>query len=482
MNKWKLLAPIAALAMTLPVLADEHGSVSAKPKHHQYKLLQVGTFGGPSSSFATGPDNFFTKYYNSAGTTVGLADTASADPLTPFCFYEDCMVTYGFTFDDKGKLTKLPALPGSNTSSVAYGVNRDGVVAGVSTTGAFDPATGFPLTHAVVWIDGQAIDLGTLGGVSSQAFAINNGGAVIGVAANDVPDPYSAAIGPCSGWDCWTVATQQRAFRWKDGTMEDLGTLGGPDAVAYYLNAYGQVAGVSYTNNTPSPTTGNPTQDPFLWERGKMIDLGGLGGTYSVVAGLNNKGQVTGLSNLAGDQTYHPFLWDSGTMVDLGTLGGDSAYAYDLSDTGAVVGQSQTAGNVASHAFLWSGGTMTDLGTLTADAAGNSEAYAVNASGQVVGYGDLSGAPYVSAFLWENGGPMVDLNALVKNPPASGLHLLYAYAIRDTGEILALGQLPSGAVAVVTLTPDGECEAFCEAQAGLVTSVAPVTPTAVGKH
>jgi hypothetical protein len=80
---------------------------------------------------------------------VGLSDTATADPLSPFCFYVDCLVTNGFTFDKRGKLTRLGALPGSNNSSVAYGINAAGMAAGVSSTGSFDPATGFPETHAV---------------------------------------------------------------------------------------------------------------------------------------------------------------------------------------------------------------------------------------------------------------------------------------------------------------------------------------------
>ena len=73
-----------------------------------------------------------------------------------------------------------------------------------------------------------------------------------------------------------------------------------------------------------------------------MIDLGTLGGTYAGGGScsfgaifcnslffegallVNYRGQVMGTSSLAGDQTYHPFLWEDGKMKDLGTLGGDT--------------------------------------------------------------------------------------------------------------------------------------------------------------
>jgi probable HAF family extracellular repeat protein len=97
--------------------------------------------------------------------------------------------------------------------------------------------------------------------------------------------------------------------------MRDLGTLAGPDAFAQYINDRGQVAGFSYTNNAPT-SSGGPQVNPFLWNNGTMMDLGNLGGTFGQVNDLNNRGQVVGTMNLAGTSSFMAF---SGTAVPLRT-------------------------------------------------------------------------------------------------------------------------------------------------------------------
>jgi probable HAF family extracellular repeat protein len=290
------------------------------------------------------------------------------------------------------------------------------------------------------------INLGTLpGGHESQALAINDQGQVAGFGDNGVRDPVSM-FGPVNGPGDPGWVTQSRSFIWQNGKMRDLGTLGGPDALMTTLNARGQIAGDSYTNATPNPANGGvPTTHPFLWQDGHMRDLGTLGGTRSGTSWLNDRGEVVGGMNLAGDQAFHPFLWDGQYLRDLGTLGGDFGAASYVSDAGHVTGWTTVPDNSTAHAFLWKNGVMTDL--TGAGSAQCTVAEATNHRDQVVGHD----CDEQDALLW-TGGKQYDVNALVA---PSGVHLVAAFVITDQGRFVARGLLPDGNQHLFLLTPTG---------------------------
>jgi probable HAF family extracellular repeat protein len=102
-----------------------------------------------------------------------------------------------------------------------------------------------------------------------------------------------------------------------------------------------------------------------------MTDLGNLGGTGSnggiLAYNINNHGQVVSLSDITGDVSFHAYVWSRETgMLDLGTLHSDDigSAATGLDDKGDVVGLSLDS-TFTPHAFIrMTGGTMTDLNTL----------------------------------------------------------------------------------------------------------------------
>src|SRR5262245_38198694 len=137
----------------------------------------------------------------------------------------------------------------------------------------------------------------------------------------------------------------------------------------------------------------------------QVSNLDSLGGTNSRGNSINNRGWVSGYSNLAGNQRRHAALWRSGILFDLGTLGGpNSSVTWNVkNERGLIVGIAQTAspqplGETWSSAifypgplnvgyvnlgFVWENGVMRALPTLGGD---NGFATGANNSGHVVGW------------------------------------------------------------------------------------------------
>lgn len=299
--------------------------------------------------------------------------------------------------------------------SVANDINSSGAVVG---NYPFSPTS----THAFATIGGVTTDLGTLGGPDSYAAAINDSNVIVGTAINS--DGY------------------RRAFRYQAGTMVDLGTLGGNNSGAGDINNRGDIAG-SADDGPDSALEGRA----FLLKPGSsMHDLGRIEvpdaeGT-SAALGLNELRQVVG-GSVVGPYTppesmYHAFLYKCEEMLDLGTLGGQYSLARAINERTQVVGVTSTPEFRVSRAFLWYRGEMRSLGTLPG--GDFSSATDINDHGHVVGYATLAGiggstGPQVG-FLYA-GGKMRDLNTLIDR--GSGWSVVNAEGINNRGQIAATG-------------------------------------------
>lgn len=425
MNRNLLSAWIASVALGFTFAAPGE---AAAPQHHHYKLIVIGTLGGPQSFGDAGHN---AANITAKGLAAGVADTGIRDPLYPLynpgfasLIGLDPYVYDGFIAKD-GVPIDLGGLPGGTDSTVSY-LTENGLVSGQALDGSIDPIFDWQASKAVAWIGGKIIDLGTLGGYESAAGRMNSRGQVTGYATNAVPDPVSILYYALGGG--LTNGTETRGFLWdpKQG-MRDIGTLGGPDTFAFLINEKGQISGFSYKDSTVNATTGFPTTDPFVWENGHMIDLGTLGGTNGLPNDLNNRGQVVGQSNLAGDAIGRGFLWTPpGPMRDLGTLGGLTAGASAINESGEVIGLADTANYI--DAFLWRNGVMTDLGVLPGDCF--SGAFGINVRTQITGQSFSCDFSVARAFLWENG-DIIDLNQFV--PAGLDLTLTEVEQINDRG-------------------------------------------------
>ena len=301
-------------------------------------------------------------------------------------------------------------------------------------------------------------DLGTLNGASILASGVNSFGQVTGSVTNmfgnmqafdsngsslsgltnspSATQSEGSAIndgGQVAGTQYF--ANQTYATIWNDGVAT---TLGGAGSFATGINSNGDVAGMIVNNGQ-----GNA----FVSQNGTVIDLGTIGGgSWSAAYGINDSGQAAGYGMMSGG-SFRGFVWTPGQgYVVLGTLGGANSYAMAISNTGFIAGSSQSTSGY-SHAFLSNGSSLQDLGTLGGVA---SYGYALNNLGNVVGSSWTAGNAGTDGFLFENS-VMWDINALLIDAP--GWQVTALYGINDSNQVVGVGVLNGIEHAVLLTDP-----------------------------
>jgi probable HAF family extracellular repeat protein len=220
------------------------------------------------------------------------------------------------------------------------------------------------------------------------------------------------------------------AFLYSNGSTVYLPPLGAPsngtassDGIA--INNLGEVAG--WTTVTESYGV-----KPFLYSNGTVQILGTFAGLDTESDGeptdINNLGQVVGFATASAGGEYLAFLYSNGHMQDLGTLGGQFSMANGINDSGEVVGVSDTvkSGFEGADAFLYSGGEMYNLNSLIGKADSAvwlTSATAINDQGLILADGvDIYNHEYYTYLLTPTNTPPT-CGTLCKVPEPSSLGL-----------------------------------------------------------
>jgi probable HAF family extracellular repeat protein len=303
-------------------------------------------------------------------------------------------------------------------TSKATAINNNGQVVGFASTGEYN-SSGLDINHAFLWQNGSMSDLGVIGGSSASLNSFAYG-------INDNGQIVGTAQVVGGGSD-------NSAFLYINSTMQNLNVTG----TAYGINNSGQIAGTGYNNHAFRRNSDGSIQD--------LGTLSTYSGTKSYGRAINTAGQVAAYDGIGMGQgaSNQGFIWTDGTKQATGTLGGTNSTIYGINNAGQVVGTSEISGGYYTHAFLYNNGQRLDLGTL----GDTSQANQINNNGQIVGLTDgvFDDGSFTHAALWtinaDGTVTLTDLNGLVQG---SGWSLAEATGINDKGQIVGWGMVGEG--------------------------------------
>jgi probable HAF family extracellular repeat protein len=315
-------------------------------------LTDLKTLGGPNSSVTW-------NVKNTGGIIVGISQTLTPEPLgeswSSAAFYSSPynvgFINLGFVWQD-GQMRGLPNFPGGN-NGFATGANNLGQVVGWAENGVHDPTcccTQVLQFRPAMWTlaPDQIHELPLIpGDTSGAATAINDNGQTVGISGI-----CDQAVGR---------HTAKHAVLWQNGTVTDIY----PDAPAPWwntptaINQHGDIVGFA---GDPTDVDGNILH-AFIWTKDNGIKvLKPLQGRVpqhidSEAYGINEAGQVVGVSCAANQEDCRAVIWNHGVYpTDLndpdvkGSYSGFLAIAKDINNKGEITGRGlDTTGSLIAY-------------------------------------------------------------------------------------------------------------------------------------
>ncbi len=347
------------------------------------------------------------------------------------------------------------------TNSFAYGLNNTGEVVGFGNGPLITNDNGQEVPefdrHAIQFMNGSIVDLGTLvNGSSSLALAINNNGTIIGTSSETRTVTNSDGVE--------IEVTENFASTFQGGMVSKLNDLAD----------FTFTEGLSINDNEIAVGVGfidvDPDDDVTAIQRGyiynvatdtRISNVSALSdgvGRQSYPLSINNNGLVAGWAEKDVDgiieaRAFWLDISQPDVLNELPTLNTIITIARDINDSGIVVGLAQNTPSRARNAsFLYNINNDSELTILPYldSRFEDSVANAINNNGQIVGQALVS-APSIgqrAAYLFEND-ETKNLNSLISCE--TGWFLDNATNINDNGEIVGYG-LKTETVANETIT------------------------------
>jgi len=300
----------------------------------------------------------------------------------------------------------FPACPTCNSDAAAVGALGEVAMGSEIATldpngedfGQFDPPNPtHRITRGVIWRNGVMTALPNLpSGNNANAFWINNLGQVSGFAENGTFDSSCSQVTP------FQVQRFQPVI-WKPSgeiqrVLSPLTAKGDTVAFALTINDFGETVGASglcaTTGLPPASISNSSATHAVLWKAdGSVSDLGSLGGAANIASSINDLGEVVGTAQSPEDGTVHTFRWTQLTgMLDYGSFPGAVATVagccHTINDVGEIVGFTVEPTNpYFGRAIIWQGTLPKDLNTFVRDAGPFVQltgAFSINDFGEIV--------------------------------------------------------------------------------------------------